>query len=43
MDGFEELEPKWLERVMLADIKELFIDLEFEEYSEGSHESDDED
>ncbi len=28
---------------MPADIKELFIDLEFEEYSEDSHESDDED
>ena len=29
MDGFEELEPKWLQRVMPADIKELFVDLEF--------------
>ena len=39
----DELEPKWLERVLPADFKELFIDLEFEGYSEDSHESDEED
>ena len=38
-----ELEPKWLENVMPADIKELFVNLEWEEYSEDSDESADED
>ena len=34
---------KRLERVMPADIKELFADLECEEYSEDSDDSTDED
>ena len=39
----EELEPKWRDRVMPTDIKELFVNLECEEYSEDSDDSIDED
>ena len=39
----EALEAKWLDGVMPADIKELFVDLECEEHSEDSDDSIDED
>eukprot|EP00794_Sanderia_malayensis_P002284 gene2284-2627_t len=39
----EELEPKWFERMMPYDIKDLFVDMEYEEFLEDSEESADED
>eukprot|EP00794_Sanderia_malayensis_P001662 gene1662-1851_t len=35
----EELEPKWFERMMPDDIEDLFVDMEYEEFSKESEES----